>query len=57
MIAKVCEETATEPNLTSLSGKKVKSRTTHFSNQQRADNTVRGFWERGQQKKFYLKII
>ena len=51
------QDNATEPKLTPLSGEGLQGRTSNNSNEERVDIRTRGFWERGQQAFFDLKVF
>ena len=56
MMSKVCKDTETEPKLIPLSGEELQGRTANNSNEASVDIRNRGFWERGQQAFFDLKV-
>ena len=56
MMSKVCKDTETEPKLTPLSGEELQGRTANNSNEASVDIRNRGFWERGQQAFFDLRV-
>ena len=56
MMSKVCKDTETEPKLTPLSGEELQGRTANNSNEESVDIRNRGFWERGQQAFFDLRV-
>ena len=52
-MSEVCKETP----LTSLSGEELQGRATNNSNDARVDIRTGGFWERGQQAIFDLRVF
>ena len=54
LLAEVCNDVATEPSLTPLSGEEFTSRTTSREDDARCDVAARGFWVRG--SKAFLDI-
>ena len=56
MMSKVCKDTETEPKLIPLSGEELQGRTANNSNEASVDIRNRGFWERGQQAFFDLRV-
>ena len=57
MMSEVCKDTEMEPKLTPLSGEELQGRTSNNSNEARVDIRTRGFWERGQQTFFDLRVF
>ena len=57
MVSEVCKDTEIEPRLTPLSGEELRGRTSNNSNEARVDIRTRGFWERGQQAFFDLRVF
>ena len=57
ILSKVCCDTEIEPTLTPLSGEDLSHRTANRSNEARLDVRARGFWERGQQAFFDLRVF
>ena len=56
MMSKVCKDTETELKLTPLSGEELQGRTANDSNEESVDIRNRGFWERGKQAFFDLRV-
>ena len=57
MVSDVCKDTEIEPKLTPLTGEELQGRTSNNSNEARVDIGTRGFWERGQQAFFDLRVF
>ena len=57
MMSEVCKDTEIEPKLTPLSGGKLQGRTSKNSNEARIDIRTWGFWKRGQQAFFDLRVF
>ena len=57
ILSEVCSETEIEPTLVPLSGEDLSNRTANRSNEARLDVRARGFWERGQQAFFDLRVF
>ena len=57
MMSEVCKDTEVEPKLTPLSGEELRDRTSNNSNKARVDIGTQGFWERGQQAFFGLRVF
>ena len=57
MMSEVCNDTEIEPKLTPLSEEELEGRKSNNPNEARVDITTRGFWERGQQAFFNLKVF
>ena len=56
-LSEVCYDTKIEPIFVSLSGEDLSNRTANRSNEVRLDVRARGFWERGQQAFFDLRVF
>ena len=57
MMSEVCKDTEIEPKLTPLSGEEQQGRMSSNSNEAKIDIRTRGFWERGQQAFFDLRVF
>ena len=57
ILSEVCYDTKTEPKLVPLSGEDLSNRTANRSNKARLDFRPLGFWKRGQQAFFDLKVF
>ena len=57
ILSEVCYDTEIEPRLAPLSGEDLSNRTANRSNEARLDVRARGFWERGQQAFFDLRVF
>ena len=57
ILSEVCYDTEIEPTLVPLSGEDLSNRTANRSNKARLDVRARGFWERGQQVFFDLRVV
>ena len=53
----VCYDTEIEPRIVPLSGEDLSNRTANRSNEARLDVRARGFWERGKQAFFDLRVF
>ena len=56
-LSEVCYDTKIEPIFVPLSGEDLSNRTANRSNEVRLDVRARGFWERGQQAFFDLRVF
>ena len=56
-LSEVCYNTKIEPIFVPLSGEDLSNRTANRSNEVRLDVRARGFWERGQQAFFDLRVF
>ena len=56
-ISEVCQNTKIEPRLVPLSSEDLSNRTANRSNEERLDVRACGFWERGQQAFFDLRVF
>ena len=56
-LSEKCCDNEIEPTLGLLSGEGLSNRTTNRSNEARLDDQARGFWERGQQAFFDLRVF
>ena len=57
IVSEVCKDTEIEPKLLPLSGEELHGRTTNQSNEARLDIRARGFWNRGQQAFFDIRVF
>ena len=57
IVSEVCKDTEIEPKLLPLSGEELHGRTTNRSNEARLDIRARGFWEKGQQAFFDVRVF
>ena len=57
IVPKVCKYTEIEAKLLPLSGEELHGRTTNRSNEARLDIRARGFWNRGQQAFFDIRVF
>ena len=56
-LSEVCYDTKIEPIFVPVSGEDLSNRTANRSNEVRLDVRARGFWERGQQAFFDLRVF
>ena len=56
-LSEVCYDTKIEPIFVPLSGEDLSNRNANRSNEVRLDVRARGFWERGQQAFFDLRVF
>ena len=56
-LSEVCCDTEIEPTIVLLSGEDLSNRTTNRSSETILDVQARGFWERGQQAFFDLRVF
>ena len=57
ILSEVCYDTEIEPKLVPLRGEDLSHRTANRSNEARIDVRAPGFWERGQQAFFDLRVV
>ena len=57
IVSEVCKDTEIEPKLLPLSGEELHGRTINQSNEARLDIRARGFWNRGQQAFFDVRVF
>ena len=57
IISEVCKDTEIEPKLLPPFGEELHGRTTNRSNKARLDIRAQGFWEKGQQAFFDVRVF
>ena len=57
IVSEICKDTEIAPKLLPLSGEELYGRTTNRSNEARLDIRARGFWNRGQQAFFNVRVF
>ena len=57
ILSEVCNDTEIVPKLVPLSGDDLSNGTANRSNEARLDDRARGFWEKGQQAFFDLRVL
>ena len=57
IVSEVCKDTEIEPKLLPSFGEELHGRTTNRSNEARLDIRARGFWEKGQQAFFDVRVF
>ena len=57
IVSEVCKDTEIEPKFLPQSGEELHERTTNKSNEARLDIRTQGFWERGQQAFFNIRVF
>ena len=57
LVSEACKDTEIELKLWPLSGEELHGRTTNLSNEARLDIRTRGFWNRGQQEFFDIRVL